>query len=64
MSDSIIIRVRGGVVQSVENVPPNQSVVLYDYDVPEVEAADTDDTGERCSKSEWGIVIPTHQRPF
>jgi hypothetical protein len=53
MSDYIIVRVRGGVVQSIENVRSGQMVVVYDYDMPEAETADADDAGERCYKSEW-----------
>jgi hypothetical protein len=53
MCKLIIVRVRGGVVQSVENVPTGQTVVVYDYDVPEAEAADADETGEWCGMSEW-----------
>jgi hypothetical protein len=58
MSDTIIVRVRGGVVQSIEKVPSDQMVVVYDYDVPEMETANADDAGEPCSKSEWGPPSP------
>jgi hypothetical protein len=53
MSDYIIVRVRGGVVQSVENVPSSLVVVVYDYQVPAADAENTDDAGEPCCKSEW-----------
>jgi hypothetical protein len=53
MSHYIIVRVRGGVVQSIENVPSGQIVVVYDYDVSEAESVDADDAGGFCCKSEW-----------
>jgi hypothetical protein len=54
MSNHITVRIRGGVVQSVENVPAGHTVVVYDYDVSEAETADADDAGERCCEAEWG----------
>jgi hypothetical protein len=49
MATEIIVRVRGGLVDSVENVPAGHVVVVFDYDG---EAGEWPG-GEECWKSEW-----------
>lgn len=47
---TITIRVEGGVVQSVEDVPEDVTVRVVDYDVEGVpdDECDHDDAGEPC----------------
>ena len=51
----ITIRVSGGVVQNVEDIPPGIVVRVIDYDVDGADTADLDEdeTGEDCNIALW-----------
>lgn len=46
---TIKIRVSGGVVQDVENVPPGITVQIIDYDCDGEDCADRDEHGDECN---------------
>lgn len=52
---NIVITVEGGVIQSIENIPPGVRVVVRDYDVDGAERAGLveDENGVSCVEVIW-----------
>jgi hypothetical protein len=52
----IIIRVEGGVIQSIENIPNDMLVRVYDYDIEGTNQGDwsVDENGDHCNMSTYG----------
>jgi hypothetical protein len=52
---AIVITVEGGVIQSIENIPPGVRIVVRDYDVDGTERAGLveDENGEQFVESIW-----------
>jgi len=53
--NAIVVTVEGGVIQSVDNIPPGQEVVVMDFDtegVPDEETREND-LGQRYVESVW-----------
>ncbi|GMU20581.1 MAG: hypothetical protein AMXMBFR13_06780 [Phycisphaerae bacterium] len=60
MAHEILVTVEGGLIQAIDNIPPDVVVKVMDFDTEGVDEQylSEKDRGEKCVISTWGDETP------